>query len=48
MHIFNMPGISSQGLNKKERKLLALQITQCMQPIGGVGVLMSMITTPKI
>ena len=48
MHVFNMPGISMQGLNIKERKLLELQITQCKQPIGCVDALMSMFTTPKI
>ena len=29
VHIFNMSGISTQGLNKKELKLLELKITQC-------------------
>ena len=41
-------GISMQGLNKNERKLLELQITQCKYPIGGVDVIMmSKFNTPK-
>ena len=42
-----MSGISVQGLNKKERKLLELRITQCKQPIGDVEEIMSMFHTPK-
>ena len=48
MMIFNMSEISMQELNKKERKLLELQITQCKHPKGGVDVIMSKLNTPKI
>ena len=36
-----------QGLNKKELKLLELQITQCKHPKGGADIMMSKFHKPN-
>ena len=43
-----MSEISSQDLNKKERQLFKLQITQCLHTRGVVNVIIPKFNTPRI